>query len=311
MTKEVRSRTSTTITRLTNGTSYQVQVRAANDEGDGAWSATVTGTPQVYATGPDEPGTGEPRLEPPACDRTPDRGSAVPTSQGQPTNLHVTPFQRRRAVLAWNPVTGAAKYVVQLRQRTSTGWGTWLSPDRRTGETASGDLTTHNCYTVDLDREITRTSGSSEGLAHSVAYGLRIRAVNGSVTSAVSSEAIVINSAIIETNGKRSAGVPQVKLTWLAIGDIQGRDYSTGTYAFHHRRLGGNHHAMGWALDTFAPVEGRLPVLDQRRHDRGPHDGKSLRHPIALCGDRAAADLNGVRRARRLRVAGGQRRRWR
>ena len=35
-------------------------------------------------------------------------------------------------------------------------------------------------------------------------------------------------SPIIEANGKSSAGVPQVKRPWLAIGDIQGRDYSTG-----------------------------------------------------------------------------------
>ena len=38
------TRTSYTITELTNGTSYQVQVRAANATRDGAWSETVTGT---------------------------------------------------------------------------------------------------------------------------------------------------------------------------------------------------------------------------------------------------------------------------
>ncbi len=88
-----------------------------------------------------------------------------------------------------------------------------------------------------------------------MAYGLRLRAVNGSVTSAVSTEAIIIDSPIIEANGKSTAGAPQVKLKWLAIGDILGSDYSTGTYAFHHRRVGGNHQELGWTLDTFFPVK--------------------------------------------------------
>ncbi len=252
---EVSSGTSTTITELTNGTSYEVRVRAVNAKGDGEWSETVTGTPQVDAGAPVVPGPGEPTLAPPACDPIPDPGSTTPTSLSQPNNLHVTPFRNRRAVLTWNPVPGAKKYVVQIRQRSATGWLNWLPPDRRAGEAASGDITTHNCYTVGLDRVITQSSGASEGLADSVAYGLRVRAVNGSVTSASSSEAIIIDSPIIEANGKSTAGAPQVKLTWLSVGDILGSDYALGTYAFHHRRLGGNHQDLGWTLGTFFPVE--------------------------------------------------------
>ena len=252
---EVRGRTSTTISGLTNGTAYQVQVRAVNSRGDGAWSKTATGTPQVAPEAPVSPGPGEPTLQPPACDPIPNPGSTAPTSLGQPNNLHVTPFRNRRAVLRWNPVPGAKKYVVQIRQRTATGWGNWLPPDRRAGKAASGDITTHNCYTVNLDRVITPTSGSSEGLAQSVAYGLRLRAVNGGVTSAYSTEAIIIDSPIIEANGKSSAGAPQVKLKWLAIGDILGSDYSSGTYGFHHRRVGGNHRELNWTLLTFDPVK--------------------------------------------------------
>ena len=252
---EVRGRTDTTISGLTNGTSYQVRVQAVNKHGEGGWSSTATGTPQVDAAAPGNPGSGEPTLAPPACDEIPDPGSTSPTSLDQPTNLHVKPFRNRRAVLSWNPVAGAAKYVVQIRQRTATGWGNWLPPDRRSGYSISGEVTTHNCYTVDLDRVITPTSGSAEGLAHSVGYGLRLRAVNGSVTSADSTEAIIIDSPIIEANGKSPAGAPQVKLKWLAIGTILGSDYSSGTYAFHHRRVGGNHQELGWSLLTFDPVQ--------------------------------------------------------
>ena len=56
----VNDGTSYTITGLTNGTSYQVQVRAANTAGDGAWSAIVTGVPSAVEqigppTGPSPP----------------------------------------------------------------------------------------------------------------------------------------------------------------------------------------------------------------------------------------------------------------
>ena len=39
--------TSATITGLTNGTTYEVQVRAGNSAGDGPWSASATGTPMA------------------------------------------------------------------------------------------------------------------------------------------------------------------------------------------------------------------------------------------------------------------------
>ena len=38
-----------TITGLTNGTEYDVQVRAVNSNGDGTWSGTTTGTPALPA----------------------------------------------------------------------------------------------------------------------------------------------------------------------------------------------------------------------------------------------------------------------
>ena len=44
----------TTITGLTNGQAYQIQVRAENANGDGAWSASATGTPADF---PDAPAT--------------------------------------------------------------------------------------------------------------------------------------------------------------------------------------------------------------------------------------------------------------
>ena len=47
--------TSATITGLTNGTAYEVQVRAGNSVGDGAWSASASGTPEASASAPSAP----------------------------------------------------------------------------------------------------------------------------------------------------------------------------------------------------------------------------------------------------------------
>ena len=47
--------TSATITGLTNGTAYEVQVRAGNSVGDGPWSASATGTPVPSASAPSAP----------------------------------------------------------------------------------------------------------------------------------------------------------------------------------------------------------------------------------------------------------------
>ena len=47
--------TTATITGLTNGTAYEVQVRAGNSAGDGPWSAGATGTPVSSASVPSAP----------------------------------------------------------------------------------------------------------------------------------------------------------------------------------------------------------------------------------------------------------------
>ena len=53
--EEEVSGTSTTISSLTNGTTYKVRVRATNDVGDSSWSSQATGTPNVLPGKPTKP----------------------------------------------------------------------------------------------------------------------------------------------------------------------------------------------------------------------------------------------------------------
>ena len=118
---------------LTNGTAYQVQVRAVNSRGRGPWSAGVTGTPAIQP--PDAP--------------------AVPTLTSSGTTLTVnwtTPAPNGAAVTdydieyssdsgaTWRStsegvstatsqdisgLTNAVTYVVRVRARNSAGVGSW------------------------------------------------------------------------------------------------------------------------------------------------------------------------------------------
>ena len=76
---------SATITRLTNGATYTVRVRASNAQGDSDWSPEATGTPQAQMPPPARP--------------------------GQPA---VTPGDGMLTV-SWTTVPGAASYTVQWK----------------------------------------------------------------------------------------------------------------------------------------------------------------------------------------------------
>ena len=133
--------TTTTITGLTNGTTYQVQLRATNSVGDGEWSASAPGTP------------------------------GAPATMAAPTLTSAT--EQLTAALAAPADNGSAilYYTVEYRQGTSDSWtripvGYWDSGSQggniSTGEAQPadlGDLAT----TDDLGLTLTRATTTGRG----------------------------------------------------------------------------------------------------------------------------------------------------
>ena len=96
-----------TLTDLTNGTSYDVQVQARNSAGPSPWSPTATGTPT-----------------PPSPPQPPPRPDAPTVTSGN-----------RRLEVTWDAVIRATEYRVQRRQTGTRPWTTdsvWRSSRNRT-----------------------------------------------------------------------------------------------------------------------------------------------------------------------------------
>ena len=104
-----QSRYSHTISSLSNGTTYQVRVRARNSAGAGPWSWDPS-LNEGRAT-PLNPAEGTP-LAPPAA---PTISSVAPAAPYGFTNLTVT----------WNAVPGATAYNLQYRYKSNTTEGDW------------------------------------------------------------------------------------------------------------------------------------------------------------------------------------------
>ncbi len=244
---EVRGRTSTTISGLTNGTSYQVQVRAVNAKGDGDWSEIVTGTP-VAALG-EPPGTSPPGTAPPplSCESLPESPPPVPSSLDAPANLDLTPsLTTRHAQLAWAPVSGAAKYKVEIRRLERGTWGPWGAPDLSGSSPNSGEVTNATCYDINLDHIVQILSNrglanSTRGLGTNVAFGFQVKAINGAKESDFSDEVIVIDFSRAYANGDSRGyavdGQGQAEVKWQRADQVLGSNYSFGQYSFRYREL--------------------------------------------------------------------------
>ncbi len=122
--------TSRTISQLDNGTTYEVQVRAANGVGDGDWSSSATATPQLEAPG--VPGS----LALTEGDEEITASWNAPTSGGTPSHYDLQ--YRQDGVGNCTPVevtsgtshvitslTNGTTYEVQVRAANSTGDSNW------------------------------------------------------------------------------------------------------------------------------------------------------------------------------------------
>ena len=107
--------TSTPIIGLTNGTTYELQVRGESSEGEGDWSSSSTGTPDVNGTGTSGP------LAP-----------LAPSISPGDKHLWVTwvvPFDGN------SPITG---YDVEYRRTGATVWSSWSHTGTTTATTITG-----------------------------------------------------------------------------------------------------------------------------------------------------------------------------
>ena len=99
--------TSKTVTGLSNGTSYDFQVRARNRAGTGPSSSTVSATPATTVAAPVAP-------------------TGVTATAGD-----------AQVSLSWNSVTGASAY--QYRRKAGSGsWGSWSADHSGTSKTVTG-----------------------------------------------------------------------------------------------------------------------------------------------------------------------------
>ena len=224
--------TSYTITGLTNGTSYQVQVRAVSEVGDGAWSDSATGTPSAGAPGPGPspgPGTTPTPIE--------DCGSIAPGALAKPRDLDLIPYPQRRAILTWVGSEAATHYSVTITRAGSSAGVTFR-------------VANDPCWQIDLDNIL--GVNSSVGLANATAFEFdvtaRVIASDGTVShSQGPSDTVTLVDnpvVIIDGNSKGTAdGKGQAEVKWS---QVIGATYFTIMY----RELPGDHSQPGWTVAT-------------------------------------------------------------
>ena len=144
------SGTSRTITGLTNGTSYEVQVRAANSRGDGPYSSSATATPGAVPGKPSAPSL------------IPSNGQimvswSAPSSTGGAITHYDVGYRRSGNYTLINNISGTSRtitgltngqsYEVRVRAANAVGDGAWSNTTSATptnrSYSATGSYSTH------------------------------------------------------------------------------------------------------------------------------------------------------------------------
>ncbi len=246
--------TSYTITGLTNGTSYQVQVRAVSEVGGGAWSDSATGVPSdVEQTVTSPPGTTPAAIDP-ECPAT--SADTVPLSQ---LRVDIVPQPQRKASVCWPSVQNATAYVIEASENTGDIQNTSASDWQRLPGTAEQADVSGKVQRVQLNLDhIMTTSGEMRGLAHAAAYGIRIGVKYANATILYGPPVIIIDTPITKANGNsKDVSGGQAKITWTPLRDILNSNYGNGVHLLRRRAsasVDNNvrfHGSRRWTLDAF------------------------------------------------------------
>ncbi len=172
--------TTASITGLTNGTAYQVQVRAANRSGDGAWSTSASAAPA-----PQKPAA-------------PGRATLTVKNQGLSVSW-TEPATNGSAITDYDVQYRACTKSADLTCASSPTWGSWTD---RTGETAADTATT-----VELT-----------GLTNGTAYQVQVRAANAQGESDWSPLAKATAATTPSAPGQPTVttGAQQLAVSWTA-----------------------------------------------------------------------------------------------
>ena len=214
------------IPNLTNGTEYQVRVRARLDAGNlrspgfivGAWSDHLTATP------------GLPQLN-------------------APTNLDVIARPDGTARLMWTGNPLKTTYVIQYKPLSISSWHTYsIGPG-----TAFGP---GRVYPIDL-ANIHEDQGLDD---RHKAYEFRVKAVQHQDNpthqpSAFSEHVIIMDTPITVAHGRLSGTSPgegKITLKWdLDETAVLGHSNVGGSYTVRHQEADGDHTSLGWTAERY------------------------------------------------------------
>ena len=231
--------TDMTVSSLSNGTAYQVQVRACNTHGCGHWSPTATGTPSAMAPGE--------IIEPPPAELTVfvPCGTEAEGRLAKPSHLTVAPVLQRQAVLMWRGTTGATRYVVAVRKFGNPAWEYPVHLDITSAEVEDP------CYTISLDKIMTLSGGTTIGLANHDAFQFRVTARDATNERKHSDVVTVVDTPITRANGdsrfvRRGNGPGLAEITWTPLHQQVAGLPSNGEYQLRHRHPLGDHTRPDW-----------------------------------------------------------------
>ena len=249
---EVRGRTSTTISGLTNGTSYQVRVRAVNTKGDGRWSETVTGRPVATAPAPTDP-TAPIAPVHASCPET----SSTETAAGPPQNIDVVPESDRRILLCWSPVTPVKDTTTYLVQATlnptadSDDDRAWVAARTDKANQSGPADSTDTAVSVDLTNVLLHLDDRGLTTQHSI--GFRIRARIDSSRYEYSEMVVVVDSPIVAASVYRS-NREEAHVSWRTAQTVLLDDgFAEGTYELRYWLVGGDRTERSWTPTKLGP----------------------------------------------------------